>query len=49
MTDKEIGLSGAYKITNPDEAREFYQGWAGATTPRSPKTNISPPNDAPRR
>ena len=28
MTDKEIGLSGAYKITNPDEAQEFYQGWA---------------------
>jgi len=28
MTDKEIDLSGAYKITNPDEAQEFYQGWA---------------------
>ena len=28
MTDKEIGLSGAYKIANPDEAQEFYQGWA---------------------
>ncbi|MFQ5567383.1 MAG: class I SAM-dependent DNA methyltransferase [Paracoccaceae bacterium] len=28
MTDKEIGLGGAYKITNPDEAREFYQDWA---------------------
>ena len=28
MTDKEIGLSAAYKIANPDEAQEFYQGWA---------------------
>ncbi len=28
MTDKEIDLSGAYKITNPDEAQEFYQDWA---------------------
>ena len=28
MTDKEIDLGAAYKITNPDEAREFYQGWA---------------------
>ena len=28
MTDKEIDLGAAYKITNPDEARDFYQGWA---------------------
>ncbi len=28
MTEKEIGLSSAYKLTNPEDSREFYQGWA---------------------
>jgi len=28
MTDRKTGLSGAYKLTNPDQARDFYQGWA---------------------
>jgi len=28
MTDRKTGLSGAYKLTNPDQAQEFYQGWA---------------------
>ena len=28
MTDKEVRLGGAYKLTSPDQAREFYQGWA---------------------
>ncbi len=28
MTDKRIGLGDAYKLSNPDEAQEFYQGWA---------------------
>jgi predicted TPR repeat methyltransferase len=28
MADDRYQLSNAYKLTNPDEAREFYQGWA---------------------
>ncbi len=28
MTNKQIGLGSAYKLTNPEEARDFYQGWA---------------------
>ena len=28
MSDDRDQLGNAYKITNPDEARDFYQGWA---------------------
>ena len=28
MTDSRYRLSDAYKLTNPEQSREFYQGWA---------------------